>query len=145
MIALGFFAPPPPSPPPPSPSAAASAVAQCVRTLERMTDEKEAGLVRAACGPLFRNAEFRRGWDATVGSAPPEILASLLAQAALESYCIAWPAPRPAACTGKVVPKTASARWRALFDKIIDTDVAAADRPALRAAFEKRWALLFGA
>lgn len=133
MIVLGFYAPP-----------AAAPVAQCVQALERMSDEKEAGLVRSACGPLFRDAEFRRGWDATVGVAPPEILASLLAQAVIESYCTRWTAPRPAACSGKVVPKGAATRWRALFEKIIDSDVAEPDRAAVRAAFEKRWALLFG-
>jgi len=133
MIVLGFYAPP-----------VAAPVAECVQALARMSDEREAGLVRSACAPLFRDAEFRRGWDATVGVAPLEILSSLLAQAAIESYCTKWPAPRPAACGGKVVPKGAAARWRALFDKIVDTDVAEPDRAAVRAAFEKRWALLFG-
>jgi hypothetical protein len=67
MLVVGFFAP-------------AAAVTQCIAALERVSNEREVPLVRSQCAALFANADFRRSWDATVGVAPPEILASLLAR-----------------------------------------------------------------
>ncbi len=121
----------------------------CISALES-SDPAEPGIPRlpAACGSLFSDRGFVRGWEAASHVQPAD-RAGFLAEAARESYCVARTADRPAACTEpagrltQAVPAEARRAWRSLLGWILRLELGAERAPGVMSAFDRSWTRLF--
>lgn len=84
----------------------------------------DAGMVAAACAPLYQEAACRQAME-KFDEPPMEQRASTLLRSCARAYCPVLPSPKPHVCAATDTPPTDLSEWAELRQAILQRDIGA--------------------